>query len=320
MMSGGKGRRVFSFLWRLLSVNFLYKIFALVLAALSWYLIQGREIIEINRQLNVTIRVPEGYGVKGSAAFSKDATIRGSRAHLARFDRETLEAEVRIVRQSSGSYRVRLSKEHVHNWNERVNLTVHEPYIQVEIDRLLKRKLPVEVLLQGVPADNYIVEKSTVKPAVVSVSGLQSAVAKLQKISTLPVDINGLQKNKSFVVGLAGAESGISHSVREVTVTLQVGEKKVNKTFKGVDLEVVDVDSVFYATKIKPSKVDITVQGVPAVLGFIDSGNFQAFVDVGDLGPGKHERRIKAKIPEETVLIDIKPANAFVEIDDRVNP
>lgn len=317
MMSGGKGRRFFSFLWRLLSVNFLYKIFALVLAALSWYLIQGREIIEINRQLNVTIRVPEGYGVKGSATFSKDATIRGSRAHLARFDRETLEAEVRIVRQSSGSYRVRLSKEHVHNWNERVNLTVHEPYIQVEIDRLLKRKLPVEVLLQGVPADNYIVEKSTVKPAVVSVSGLQSAVAKLQKISTLPVDINGLQKNKSFVVGLAGAESGLNHSVQRVTVTLQVGEKKVNKTFADVAVEVVDV---FYVTKIKPSTVAITVQGVPAVLNFLDSGDFQAFVDVGDLGPGKHERRIKAKIPEETVLIEIKPANAFVEIDDRVNP
>lgn len=317
MTLSGKSRRVFSFLWQLLSVNFLYKIFALVLAALSWYLIQGREIIEINRQLNVTIAVPEGYGVKGSAAFSKDATIRGSRAHLARFDRETLEAEVRIVRQSRGSYRVRLSKEHVRNWNEQVNLTVHEPYIQVEIDRLLERKLPIEVLLQGVPADNYIVEKSTVKPTTVTVSGLQSAIAKRQKISTLPVDINGLQKNKSFVVGLAGAESGISHSVQEVTVTLQVGEKKVNKTFDGIAVEVVDG---FYATKIKPSTVAITVQGVPAVLSFIDSSSFQAFVDVGDLSPGQHERRIKAKIPEETVLIEIKPANAFVKIADRVNP
>ena len=315
MISNGKGKRVFSFLWRLLSVNFFYKIFALLLAALSWYLIQGREIIEINSQLNVTISVPEGYGLKGSATFSKDATIRGSRAHLARFDNDPLEAEVRIVRQSVGNYRVRLNKEHVRNWNEQVSLTVHEPYIRVEIDKLLERKLPIEVQLQGVPADNYIIEKNTVEPTEVTVSGLRTAIAKLQKISTLPVDINGLQKNKSFVVGLAGAESGITHSVQEVTVTLQVGEKKVNKTFSGVVVEVVDG---FYPTKVKPSTVAITVQGVPAVLSFIDSGSFQAFVDVGDLSPGKHERKIKAKIPEDTVLIEIKPENAFVEISDRV--
>ena len=309
------GRRFFAFLWRLVSVNFFYKVFALLLAALSWYLIQGREIIEINRKLNVTINVPQGYGVKGEATFSKDATIRGSRAHLARFDNDPLEAEVRIVRKSAGNYRVRLNKEHVRNWNEQVSLTVHEPYIRIEIDKLLQRKLPVEVQLQGVPADNYIIEKNSVDPAEVTVSGLQAAIANLQKISTLPVDINGLQKNKSFVVGLAGAEAGITHSVREVTVTLQVGEKKVNKTFEGIVVEVVDG---FYPTKIKPQKVAITVQGVPAVLSFIDSDAFQAFVDVGDLNPGKHERKIKAKIPEETVLIEIKPENAFVEISDRV--
>ena len=316
MTNKGKGKRFFTFLWRLVSVNFFYKIFALLLAALSWYLIQGREIIEINRQLNVTINVPDGYGVKGSAMFSKDATIRGSRAHLARFDNAPLEAEVRIVRKGNGSYRVRLNKEHVRNWNEQVSLTVHEPYIRVEIDKLLQRKLPIEALLQGVPADNYIVEKNSVDPAEVTVSGLQADIAKLQKISTLPVDINGLQKNRSFVVGLAGAESGITHSVQEVTVILQVGEKKVNKTFEGIAVEVVDG---FYPTKIKPRAVAITVQGVPAVLRFIDSDAFQAFVDVGDLSPGKHERKIKAKIPEETVLIDIKPENAFVEISDRVN-
>ena len=71
MTNNGKGKRFFTFLWRLVSVNFFYKIFALLLAALSWYLIQGREIIEINRQLNVTINVPDGYGVKGSACSAK---------------------------------------------------------------------------------------------------------------------------------------------------------------------------------------------------------------------------------------------------------
>ena len=136
--------------------------------------------------------------------FSKDATIRGSRAHLARFDNDPLEAEVRIVRKSAGNYRVRLNKEHVRNWNEQVSLTVHEPYIRIEIDKLLQRKLPVEVQLQGVPADNYIIEKNSVDPAEVTVSGLQTAIANLQKISTLPVDINGLQKKQKLRRRLGG--------------------------------------------------------------------------------------------------------------------
>ena len=309
--------KFFRRLWQLLSANFFYKILALLLAVLFWYLIQGREIIEINRRIDVRITVPDGIGVKGKVTLSKDATIRGSRAHLARFDNDPLEAEVRINHRRTGSYRVRLNKEHLHNWNEQVSLTVHEPYIQVELDKLIQRQLPVEILLQGVPATNYIVEKTTVKPATVTATGLQAELVKLQKISTLPVDINGLQKNKSFVVGLAGTESGISHSVQEVTVTLQVGEKKVNQTFKGITVEVVDG---FYPTVVKPRAVAITVQGVPAVLNFIDSDAFQAFVDVGDLSPGRHERKIKAKIPEETVLIEISPASAFVDISDQVVP
>ena len=77
---------------------------------------------------------------------------------------------------------MRLNKEHVRNWNEQVSLTVHEPYIRVEIDKLLQRKLPIEALLQGVPAGQLHRRKDSVEPTEVTVSGLQADIAKLQKI------------------------------------------------------------------------------------------------------------------------------------------
>lgn len=306
-----KIKNTVSFLRQAVMGNVVYKILAIVFAVICWYLIQGREIIEINRQIRVNLVVPEGYGVKGPATIMKDATLIGSRAHLAKLTRRIpLEAEIRISEEQRGSFRVRLDKENIADWNERVKLTVHEAYIRVEVDKLMTREVPIEIFLQGVPADDYIIEKTTVEPDSVIIIGLQGEASKMQKVLTLPVDVSGLQKNRSFVVGLAGDSVDISYDIEEVKVTLQVGEKKVNQKFEGIVVEVTgDLPA-----KLDPPTVAITVQGVPAVLNFIDASSFQAFIDIKGLGAGKHERKVTAKIPESTVLIETLPENIFVEI------
>jgi YbbR domain-containing protein len=293
--------------------NFQYKLSAVILACLFWYIVQGEEILEINRRIAVSVKVADGYMVKGGEVRMKDATIRGPRVLLGDFSTKPLEASIKIQEGRKGQLRFRVDKEHIRNWDNRLRLTVHDPYVTVLVDEAGSRKIPIKENIRGVPADGYIIEKITLKPNVVTVTGLQSEIDKIQEIVTEPIDLEGLQQTKSFEVKLLSKDlPKTSLSVEKITVSLLLGEKKINKRFGSVAVQVVGSD---YLTAVKPRYVSIVIQGTPGVLGFVKREDLEAFVEARELDPGKkYTRNIQAKIPAQTVLIETFPQTATVEI------
>src|SRR5688500_17961194 len=104
--------------------NLPYKLSALLLACLFWYIVQGEEILEINRRIAVNIKVPEGFLLKGSEIKFQDATLRGSRVLLADFSTRPLEATLKIQEGKTGKMRFRIDKEYIKGWDNRIKLTV----------------------------------------------------------------------------------------------------------------------------------------------------------------------------------------------------
>ncbi len=293
--------------------NFQYKISAVVLACLFWYIVQGEEILEINRRIAVNIKVPDGYIVKGPEVRFKDATLRGSRVLLADFSTRPLEATLKIQEGKTGQLRFRIDKEYIKSWDNRIKLAVHDPYLTVFVDEKVSKKVPVKEFLKGVPADGYIIEKTVIKPSTVTISGLKSEINRIEEIQTEPIDVSDLQATKSFDARLVAKdipETGLSTD--KVQVSLLVGEKKVNKRFGSVPVEVVGSE---YLTAVKPRYVSIVIQGTPGVLSFVKRSDLEAFVEARELEAGKkHNRPIQVKIPNDTVLIETFPQAATVEI------
>lgn len=293
--------------------NFQYKIAAVVLACLFWYIVQGEEILEINRRIAVNIKVPDGFIVKGPDVRFKDATLRGSRVLLADFSTRPLEAALKIQDGKTGQLRYRIDKEYIKNWDNRIKLTVHDPYLTVFVDEKVSKKVPVKEFLKGVPADGYIIEKTIIKPNTITISGLKSEINRIDEIQTEPIDVSDLQATKSFDARLIAKdlpESGLSAD--KVQVSLLVGEKKVNKRFGSVPVEVVGSD---YLTAVKPRYVSIVIQGTPGVLSFVKRSDLEAFIEARELEAGKkHLRPVQVKIPKDTVLIETFPQTATVEI------
>jgi YbbR domain-containing protein len=293
--------------------NFQYKISALILACLFWYIVQGEEILEVNRRIAVNIKVADGYMVKGSEVRMKDATIRGPRVLLGDFSTRPLEAVLRVQPGRKGQLRFRIDKEHIRNWDNRLRLTVHDPYVTVLVDAMGSRKVAVKENIRGVPADGYIVEKVTLKPNVVTITGLQSEINRITEVVTEPIDLDGLQQSKSFEANLVAKDfPKTSLSTDKVTVSLLIGEKKINRRFGSVPVQVVGSD---YLSSVKPRYVSIVIQGTPGVLSFVKRSDLEAFVEARELEPGKkYNREIQAKIPPDTVLIETFPQKAAVEI------
>lgn len=293
--------------------NLWYKLSAIMLACLFWYIVQGEEILEINRRIVVNIKVPEGYLVKGTETRIKDATLRGSRVLLGEFSTKPLEATIHIKDGKVGQLRYRIDKEYIRNWDNRIKLTVHDPYISVFVDEKVTRAVPVKEFLKGVPADGYIIEKVSIKPNSVQVTGPKTDLAKIAEVLTEPLAVEGLSASKAFDARLVLADLPKSALSQEtVQVNLSLGEKKINKRFVAVPIEVVGSE---FLTAIKPRFVSIVVQGTPGVLNQVRRTDLEAFVDARDLEAGKtHNRTIQVKIPANTVLIETLPQTAALEI------
>ena len=300
---------IFGWLFR----NIQYKLSALVLAILFWYIVQGEEVLEINRRIAVTIKAPDGLMIKGPEVRYKDATLRGPRAFLADFSTRPLEAPIVIQSGKVGQLRYRIDKEYLKNFDNRISLTVHDPYLTIFVDEKVSKKVQVKEYLKGVPADGFIIEKSVLKPSTVTITGLKSEVSKIDEIQTDPIDVSQLDASKTFEAHLNVKESPESIlSTDKVQVSISLGEKKVNKRFGSVPVEVVGSD---FLTAVKPRYVSIVIQGTPGVLGAVKRSDLEAFIEARDLDAGKrHVRPIQVKIPPETVLIETFPPTATVEI------
>lgn len=293
--------------------NFRYKLIAVFIAAIAWYIVQAKEILEVDHRIQVTLIVPDGYMIQGPTTLIKDATLTGPRVLLGDIKSEhPLEARVYLPKRQSGNLRILLSKQHILNLNEKVNVNIIDPYMQIFIDEKVTRTLSIKEHIKGVPADGYIIEKTTIKPSTVLVTGLKSQVRKLKHILTEPIDIDGLQQTQSIEAELFSEQIPKSNfSVEKVTVNLQVGEKKINKRFMSIPVE---AEGSQYQSKHTPRDVSIVIQGTPGVLSFVKKSELRAFLDVRDLAPGKYEKKIKVQIPPDTVLIETFPDSASIEI------
>ena len=293
--------------------NFGYKAAAVILATLLWYTVQGEEVLEINRRIVVNVTVPDNLMIKGSTTRFKDATLRGPRVLLGDFPRRDLEAQLRIIPGQIGQRRYRIDRDHiVGGWDQRISLTVHEPYVLVTVDEKATKTVPVRPVLQGAPAEGSMVERSQTEPETITLTGLKTELARIKEVLTEPIDVTGLSTSKNIEanvsrIGLVDAEL----STQRVTVKLSIGEQKINKRFPSVPVEVTGSE---YVSAIKPQQVEIIIQGTPGVLERVKNSDLRAFVEVRELAPGRYEREIKVKIPPETTLIETIPANAAVEI------
>lgn len=297
----------------LLFDNFRFKISAVFLGTLFWYFVQGEEILEVSQKLIVTLDTPAGYVVKDGDTRVKDVTIRGPRVLVGDMaNKPPIEARIPLPTGKLGLLRIRVDKEFISDWDSRKSVTVHDEYITVFIDEKAVRRVPVKEVLQGAPAEGFIVEKVETKPNSVTLTGPKSDVTKIQEILTEPIDISAIKQSKSVEAKLVPSGFELSAlSTDSVTVSLQVGEQKVNRRFVNIPVELTGGE---YLTGVRPKVVSMVLQGTPGVLNFVKRSDLRAFIEIRELAPGKYERDVQVKIPQDTVLIETLPQKANIEV------
>ncbi len=296
---------------RLLFHNLGYKLLSILLAVIVWAIIQGEQVQEVGTEVHVTIHVAPGYGVRGDLQRVKAATIRGPQAWLIEVPQK-LAADVFIPPGKLGRYRIRLSKDDVKNLNERLELVIHEPYIDLFVDRIGERTLPVKEVIHGSPPEGFAVENVTIEPKTVTVKGVRSDLLKLRYVYTEPIDVSGMQESHRNEVKLMNPGFGPNAlGTEKAEAFILIGDGKSKKRFAQVPIQLVGVVG---KASVKPQTISVSVQAGPEVLAKLKKSDVTALVDAKDLEAGRYELDVQIKLPAGTRLIETQPERVMVSI------
>jgi YbbR domain-containing protein len=190
---------------------------------------------------------------------------------------------------------------------------VNPAYLIVKVDRLLKKRVPVKVVVSGEPAGSYSINDMLAKPSTMLICGPETAVVLVDEIFTKPIDITARSESfkKEIAVDLADGLKICSPS-NIVLAEIYFAAKVATKRFAGI---LVQGKNALFEYNILPGTLTLEIKGP---LNIIDNlqpqKDIQVFVELKDLKPGVYVRRATISLPVKTTLVNVEPELFTVKI------
>ncbi|MFZ9519544.1 MAG: YbbR-like domain-containing protein [Silvanigrellaceae bacterium] len=209
--------------------NFGLKLLSLGFAVALFLIVRSQQVREFNRAVRVRLHTENGVIVMGPQERVANITLRMPDTLFSRLPTdEELTGEVDLRSENTGKIRVSLSGENFPNLDRRYSVIVHEPWLDIELDRIIQKKVQVKVVLQGAPRAGFEIHRVAIDPPEIELVGARQDLAKLESISTIPVDVSNLgPKDYTAQAGLAldlGASIKPS-TIDKVNVKVSFAEK-----------------------------------------------------------------------------------------------
>jgi YbbR domain-containing protein len=230
-------------------------------------------------------------------------SLRGPESQVRGVEPRLLELHVDLRDAPPGVRTVSLAGENLRGLRPDIEVVQIEPNrLQVEIDRRLRKTLPVSPLLVGVPPAGHSFYGAEVQPDLLEVEGPESVLESLERLRTDPIHLEG--RTAPFVVPVGAVPESPSARVldpRPLEVRVEVDASPVRRSFDGVPVVLAGQTS---GATAQPSSIRILVTGPPSLLGRIAPDQVRAVADLTGLAPGggTHE------VPLRVEFLDVPPS------------
>ena len=293
------------------------KAISLLLAFFLWFSINVSERdAERVLELPVVVRkLPPDLIVVNAPDRAVTATLRGPRTILDGVDQQRGRVALDLSAAAVGEMRIELAPDMIRpELPRRLKLVRLEPQrLKVQVERLLRRRLPVRPELAGAPGLGYMTAESSVRPAEVEVAGPKSKVEDLKEIRTEPIDMQGLEHGLQRNVLLAWAGDLVSFTPDHVLVSVSVEEVSVSREFKDVPVAIVNAPRGREVV-LDPPQADVTLSGPQRLLHNFKLDDGALSVDAGDLAAGTHRVTVQISLPEGVEVTRRRPEQHKLQI------
>lgn len=255
--------------------------------------------------------VPDGYAIEGQSHARAKIRIEGQPEDLARADLFRLQVNLPESPDLDGVYPI------VPSISATTSLQILEitpAELHIRLVKTVKRELPVQVRLEGEPAQGFRLGRVTIKPSTTVASGPLETIQNLKFIRTTPITLTGASAPlKLKIPAEKSDEATLTLTPDLFTVLVQVKEVPSTILLKGVPVTTgpEELRSVY----VTPDTVDIEVTGPARLVEALKAtGGVTAVIDTRDLKAGVFVRRAAITLPEGVSLIGADPELFTVNI------
>ncbi|MBI4525555.1 MAG: hypothetical protein HY695_17290 [Deltaproteobacteria bacterium] len=305
-------RRVWQKVTGWASSNIGLRLFSLIFAAGLWFFVNaGQKAAERAIEVPVEFRnIPSEMMVMDSSLGQVELRVMGPPALLSTLNPENLKVALDLEGSRPGTSSFRLNPDFF-NPPRGIRVTRISPsVINVRLEPVAVRSLPVSVRLAGKPLLGNRVARVEVTPETVKVRGPANELNKMASVETQPVALDG-RGPMTQEVRLNSAGKGLSFSPDRVTVSVTLEEELVTKEFSRVEVTTKDFSGV---VRVTPRRVYLRLSGPRRILEGLKIGSDQAYLDVRGLGPGTHVLALTFNFPPEIRVVEQKPDRFQVKI------
>jgi len=257
------------------------KLLSLAITLVIWVVVTGQNqpvTTHVNVQLNF-IR-PQSLEISNDPPKTIDVMLTGSRSKLDNLSSLDLVATVDISDQRQGERILRLADKAQIVLPHGVKVDGFQPSaIPIRLEPIMEKLIEIEPKLEGKPADGYEVYAVRPSKGAVVVRGVASHVGSLQKAATETIWLVG--HKESFTasnVAIDVADPKIDLLEPVVNVDIEIGERRLEKTFSGVPV------SAPQGVKVRPGTTTVTVLGTVKNIETLKLSDLRIILD-GSLAP-----------------------------------
>jgi len=273
--------RVEKLLRRIFLEDWSLKLLSLAIAIVLWMLVTGQNqpvTAHLNVQLNF-IR-PQSLEISNDPPRTVDVMLTGSRNKLDDLTSLDLVATVDISDQRAGERVLRLADRAQISLPQGIKVDGYQPSaIPIRLEEIVERQVTITPKLEGQPADGFEVYGVYPNKGSVTVRGPASRVNTLQKVLTESIWLAGHKESftaSNVAIDVPDPKVDLREPV--VNVNIEIGERRVEKTFAGVSVSTAD------GGKVQPAMTTVTVLGVASLVNSLKPEEVKIVLD-NDLKP-----------------------------------
>ena len=296
-----------------LTKNRALKFFSLLLALTLWFFVMGEKKAEFSfADVPVEfINKPADLVVTHQTARSVNVRVSGSRTLLTTLSSNNLKAIMDLEGVKPGTVVFNDLIDAIKLPNGTRITSISPAQVELTVEALIYKRVPVEVDLTGDPAPGYAVQGISVDPPSVEVSVGASEAAQLVKLMTKPLDISAETGTvtREVLLSLAELDAPRSISKRKVSVAVTIVPQLLEKTLSGIPVTLVGSR---YRARVVPGTIEVRVQYPYHLENALSAGEIGATIDVSGLKPGSYSRQAVIELPGGISLLESIPQSCEV--------
>lgn len=179
---------------RAFTENWPIKLASLVLALTMWFYVTSKGKTELSLSVPLQLRnIPQDMVVVGDVPGKIEVRLQGQERLLRDITtgRKVLGA-LDLGRGREGENVLHISPNNIRRPTGVLVTHIAPSEITVKLERLVRKSLRLQTVVQGRPAPGHRFVSATAKPALLTLEGPSSVVRTFSRLRTLPIDISGL--------------------------------------------------------------------------------------------------------------------------------